>query len=224
MVLWREASATHLVADAVGGVYEGAHLRAVVVRCHGRIWREGPRHAFERLAGFFWAGAGGGKEEGTPSQRMAAARRALLLCKLRDVVDAKECFVGGETSSMPSVIVVRQDGDGVRAFVNKCPHVGTALNMWPDKFLSRTREHLLCATHGALFRKDDGYCVKGPCSGARLASVAVRVERDEAGSEIVVASDGAALMRLLTQIGEAGAEGIRRAEAGKVPSAAPVRR
>jgi len=36
---------------------------------------------------------------------------------------------------------------------------------------------IVCATHGATFRPEDGYCIAGPCAGDRLEPVAVRVER-----------------------------------------------
>ncbi|MEE8263379.1 MAG: Rieske (2Fe-2S) protein, partial [Gammaproteobacteria bacterium] len=38
----------------------------------------------------------------------------------------------------------------------------------PDQFLDETGNLLQCATHGALFRIEDGFCVAGPCTGASL--------------------------------------------------------
>jgi len=32
------------------------------------------------------------------------------------------------------------------------------------------------ATHGAIFDKEDGYCLAGPCAGDGLEPIAVRVE------------------------------------------------
>lgn len=46
----------------------------------------------------------------------------------------------------------------------------------PDRFFDRTGALLLCGTHGALFRPDDGVCVAGPCVGHRLAPVALSIE------------------------------------------------
>ena len=42
------------------------------------------------------------------------------------------------------------------------------------------RRHILCATHGALFRIEDGHCLAGPCKGKGLTAVAVAV----AGGEV----------------------------------------
>jgi nitrite reductase/ring-hydroxylating ferredoxin subunit len=52
--------------------------------------------------------------------------------------------------------------------VNRCPHVGTPLDWAENEFLDREGRHIVCATHGALFRIDDGRCVAGPCQGDRL--------------------------------------------------------
>jgi nitrite reductase/ring-hydroxylating ferredoxin subunit len=70
--------------------------------------------------------------------------------------------------------VVRKDG-ALYAYANSCPHIGTPLDWVPDRFFERRGEKLLCATHGALFRPQDGECVAGPCFGRRLAPVAIQI-------------------------------------------------
>jgi nitrite reductase/ring-hydroxylating ferredoxin subunit len=37
---------------------------------------------------------------------------------------------------------------------------------------------ILCASHGALFERDGGLCIAGPCAGKRLIAVPVRIEGD----------------------------------------------
>jgi nitrite reductase/ring-hydroxylating ferredoxin subunit len=34
---------------------------------------------------------------------------------------------------------------------------------------------MMCAHHSALFRFEDGHCIEGPCEGARLTAVGIRV-------------------------------------------------
>jgi nitrite reductase/ring-hydroxylating ferredoxin subunit len=41
--------------------------------------------------------------------------------------------------------------------------------MFPDRFMTADGRALLCTTHGAQFRPEDGYCFRGPCKGRRLA-------------------------------------------------------
>ena len=64
----------------------------------------------------------------------------------------------------------------VLGYLNACPHVGTPLDLVPDQFLSEDGRHLVCATHGALFRIEDGFCVDGPGHGLHLTAVPVTVE------------------------------------------------
>ena len=70
------------------------------------------------------------------------------------------------------------------AYVNRCPHAGTPLDLWPNEFLTEDGQHLICATHGAIFGPDTGICVEGPCPGARLERLPI--ERD--GHTLVISS------------------------------------
>jgi nitrite reductase/ring-hydroxylating ferredoxin subunit len=71
--------------------------------------------------------------------------------------------------------VVNHDGT-YHAYVNSCPHVGTPLDLWENEFLAEDGRTIVCATHGALFAPDTGFCTAGPCAGDRLARLAVRIE------------------------------------------------
>lgn len=84
--------------------------------------------------------------------------------------------VFGEGIMRADVAVVRSGG-GIRAFVNSCPHAGTPLETFDGRFFDEADPTILvCSTHGARFRADDGYCVSGPCQGLSLRAVAVRIE------------------------------------------------
>lgn len=97
------------------------------------------------------------------------------LCKLDDIPDggAKGVVIGNGPDAL-DIILLRRGGD-VFAYVNRCPHNGTPLETFPDKFLDQTGEILICSTHGARFRVKDGFCVKGPCEGSSLESCPVQV-------------------------------------------------
>ena len=41
--------------------------------------------------------------------------------------------------------------------------------------MSLDKSHILCATHGAEFRIEDGFCVLGPCRGQSLEPISVSV-------------------------------------------------
>jgi nitrite reductase/ring-hydroxylating ferredoxin subunit len=72
-------------------------------------------------------------------------------------------------------LIIHVTAEGPRAFVNRCPHQGTPLHVVADHFLDAEGEHFVCSTHGARFRITDGVCVSGPCLGAGLAALPVRV-------------------------------------------------
>lgn len=68
--------------------------------------------------------------------------------------------------------------DKVHAYANTCPHQGHPLNYEADRFLAPDGRQLICASHGALFEPATGLCTRGPCTGARLVSLPVRVTDD----------------------------------------------
>ena len=74
--------------------------------------------------------------------------------------------------------VVNHDGDYV-AYRNRCAHVGTPLDLWPNEFLSEDGRSLVCSTHGAIYEPASGRCTAGPCAGQALSPLPVRRERDD---------------------------------------------
>ena len=78
--------------------------------------------------------------------------------------------------AQPFEMFVVKRASAVFAYVNDCPHTRSPLNWMGDRFLDHTRTLIQCATHGARFRMEDGLCVSGPCPGAYLKAVPVRVE------------------------------------------------
>jgi len=70
--------------------------------------------------------------------------------------------------------VVRK-GDDVFAYQNFCVHVGHPLNWSPDKFLTKDKSALICASHGATYEIETGLCYAGPGNGRTLQKVDVTV-------------------------------------------------
>lgn len=117
------------------------------------------------------------------AHHLRAGRRQALkgrrLCRVEEVPEGGgRGFRFGSGPDLSAIFVVKKAG-ALYAYVNSCPHVGTPLNFLPDRFFDRGAEHLLCTTHGALFRVEDGHCLDGPCAGKRLTPVAIRVEEGE---------------------------------------------
>jgi nitrite reductase/ring-hydroxylating ferredoxin subunit len=72
--------------------------------------------------------------------------------------------LGGETLEL---LLVKREGQ-IHAYRNRCPHTGVNLEWRPDQFLDPSERYIQCATHGALFRVEDGVCLRGPCAGQSL--------------------------------------------------------
>ena len=73
--------------------------------------------------------------------------------------------------SLPA-FAVRKDGKAY-AYLNSCPHQGTELDWQEGEFFDESTLYLICATHGAAFFPDSGYCCAGPCKGRSLVKVSV---------------------------------------------------
>lgn len=99
-----------------------------------------------------------------------------LVCELAELPDPGS---RGASLKLPDasleILVVRR-GERVYAYRNRCPHTGVNLEWQPHQFLDLTDHFILCATHGALFRFEDGLCLRGPCVGQRLISISTRIE------------------------------------------------
>lgn len=101
------------------------------------------------------------------------------LCALSDIADpgAKGfLFRAGEQIFLGFVV---RRGGSVRGFIDRCPHTGAPLAALPDRYLTREADLIICSTHGAMFRPDDGLCLAGPCEGRSLWPWPVRVEQDQ---------------------------------------------
>jgi nitrite reductase/ring-hydroxylating ferredoxin subunit len=74
--------------------------------------------------------------------------------------------------------VVRYQGK-VYAYVNQCAHVPIELDWNEGDFFTSQKDYLICSTHGAHYRPDNGFCVMGPCKGKRLKAIQVTEKNQE---------------------------------------------
>ncbi len=168
--------------------------RAVVDVLERTAWDEGARRvrvvvppAFSDAAAFFkalgyseapYAGDGAFEKQlqNPKPANVPEGEGIRYLCRVDEVADpgAKGVMLGrGEGGK--NVVVVKKEGQ-IYGYVNLCPHWGTPLEIVPGNFLTRDKKFLFCATHGAKFRMDDGYCVDGPCEGDSMRKVELQIE------------------------------------------------
>jgi nitrite reductase/ring-hydroxylating ferredoxin subunit len=109
----------------------------------------------------------------------------LVICALADLPDpGTRAFKLGAGDWPLKGFVVRK-GEQVFGYLNRCPHAGHPLNWQPNDFLAHDQQLLICRSHGAQFVIESGLCVMGPCTGAQLKSIPVKVEHDH----VVLADD-----------------------------------
>lgn len=102
----------------------------------------------------------------------------IAVCRADEIAEGQaRGFVIGEGAARRDVVLVRRGGV-LRAYVNSCPHQGAPLETFPDRFLSADGSLLICSTHGARFRVDDGVCISGPCLGKALVPLVLDVRAD----------------------------------------------
>jgi nitrite reductase/ring-hydroxylating ferredoxin subunit len=99
-----------------------------------------------------------------------------VVCRVSDLDEhGARAFTMG-TGNWPLRGFVVRVGDEIRGYVNHCPHAGHPLNLRPHTFLTPDGALILCSSHGAVFEKQTGYCVAGPCAGRSLRPVPLTVE------------------------------------------------
>lgn len=104
---------------------------------------------------------------------------AAFLCQIDDIADPGSRGFRIETGHEGREIMVIRRGGQVYGYINSCPHTGVCLDWQPGEFLNLEQTLIMCTTHGAEFRMEDGYCVGGPCAGDSL--VPVRLDMDSQG-------------------------------------------
>ena len=96
------------------------------------------------------------------------------------ICDADQVQEGGRGVRFPvrafgdeaSGFVVRYAGTAY-GYLNRCAHLPIELDWVEGEFFESSGLYIMCATHGAIYVPESGYCAGGPCKGARLRPIAV---------------------------------------------------
>lgn len=80
------------------------------------------------------------------------------------------------TEETTEAILVRSD-DGVTAWLNYCRHF-THVRLDTGSGGELRANEIVCTSHGAMFDSASGVCTYGPCEGATLESISVRIDDD----------------------------------------------
>jgi nitrite reductase/ring-hydroxylating ferredoxin subunit len=117
-----------------------------------------------------------------------AGRERVVICASAALTDGGDGvrFEVRRNGEVRSAFAIRHDGQ-VRAYLNRCAHVGVELDWQPGRFFDAEGLVLLCSTHGAMYDPATGNCLGGPCRGGRLIPLAV-AEID--GEVVLTEEDG----------------------------------
>jgi nitrite reductase/ring-hydroxylating ferredoxin subunit len=100
--------------------------------------------------------------------------------RLADLADgAVRSFDLNPDEFPPLTALLVRDGEAVYAYLNRCPHAGRPLNIGTGTFTTADGTLLQCHAHGALFEKNSGLCIAGPCVDESLRSLPVHVVHGE---------------------------------------------
>ncbi len=101
------------------------------------------------------------------------------ICALTDIPDGDSAGYSVKDGEFYRSLLIIRRGDTVIAYRNSCPHEGDRMEHARGKFLDEEKAHILCASHGALFRIEDGVCIAGPCFGENLDPIVTAIEGGE---------------------------------------------
>ncbi|MCG7913171.1 MAG: Rieske 2Fe-2S domain-containing protein [Candidatus Thiodiazotropha weberae] len=101
------------------------------------------------------------------------------LCRFEQLEDPGSRGFSVELEGDTQEILVVRKGERVYGYLNRCPHTGINLEWQPDQFLDLSQSYIQCVTHGALFRVENGLCLRGPCAGDALSPIQVELRDGE---------------------------------------------
>jgi len=117
---------------------------------------------------------------------MPASR--IVVCKTHGLKDRQTVkFTFGQGKDAREGFIIVREGR-VYAYRNQCRHIPVTMDWVENRFLSRNRRFIQCATHGALYEIESGRCVWGPPAGEHLHALPVSIE----DGEVIVTADEAA--------------------------------
>ncbi len=99
------------------------------------------------------------------------------IASLEDIPDTGLKFAYSEGPLEEEGILLKMSDGSVRAYKNQCRHLPMRLDdREPSEFFDPAKGQILCNSHGATFRSDDGLCTAGPCKGSHLKVLPISVE------------------------------------------------
>ncbi|MDX1351444.1 MAG: PfkB family carbohydrate kinase [Thiomicrorhabdus sp.] len=97
------------------------------------------------------------------------------LANIKQLSNAKTTVVTAESGQ--SLVLIKYE-EGVRCFINNCPHQDVPLDEAYKIDVNPFEKTMKCSVHDAYFNIDDGLCIDGPCWDESLTAVAIKVDEN----------------------------------------------
>jgi nitrite reductase/ring-hydroxylating ferredoxin subunit len=95
-----------------------------------------------------------------------------LVARVSTLSGAQAMTVTTDRGDFPLLLVVTEDG--IKGYVNACPHQFLPLDYRSPRLLSQNGTRLMCSAHGAMFDATTGQGVAGEGLGCQLSTVPLR--------------------------------------------------
>jgi len=82
---------------------------------------------------------------------------------------------GGNTIE---AVLLNFKGD-IYAYVNRCRHIPISMDWVDNQFFTEDKRYLICANHGAIYEPATGECLWGPCFGAFLQGIPLKISGEK---------------------------------------------
>lgn len=105
-------------------------------------------------------------------------RKKYPVCSLTELKESKSLGIEINHDNVTEQYLLIYHENSVHSYLNRCPHTGVNLEWMPNQFLDTSEKFIQCSTHGALFKIEDGFCLRGPCIGDKLKFIDNCVEKD----------------------------------------------
>jgi nitrite reductase/ring-hydroxylating ferredoxin subunit len=103
-------------------------------------------------------------------------KNTINVCSLDDLKEKETRKFQVPAGDFPREAFLIRLGDEVRAYYNECAHIPMPLDWDDNDFLSLEGKTLQCKHHGAEYDFKTGECTSGPCVGASLKPLSVKLE------------------------------------------------
>ena len=107
-------------------------------------------------------------------------RAPWLVCPRAELVQGEVRPVdlprGSDGRPREALVLLGSDGEPL-AYLHRCRLLPVPIDGGTRQYLTHDGAYLLCGTHGALYRRDDGVCIAGPCLHLALEPLPLREEQ-----------------------------------------------